>query len=153
MLFFSLVDLASSRHTSPSPSLSPSPFVFFCPSPVAVVTSRGKLSGGEIEVREGGGEEGKAKGGGGGCFRFLGEGTTAALLPPFSFFFLFFLISALHLPKPCSPYRSLTNYLLSFASLSSLSSHSVAFCCFIFFCYRLRSQFFNHLPWYFHFHL
>lgn len=152
MLFFSLVDLASSRHTSPSPSLSPSPFVFFCPSPVAVVTSRGKLSGGEIEVREGGGEEGKAKGGGG-LFQVSGWRNHSRSSSTFFFLLFFFLISAPHLPKPCSPYRSLTNYLLSFASLSSLSSHSVAFCCFIFFCYRLRSQFFNHLPWYFHFHL
>lgn len=62
----------------------------------------------------------------GGCVGFLGKGTTAALPPPVSSSSLFFLSPLPHLaisPKPCSPYRSLANYFLFFASSSVCSLH------------------------------
>lgn len=121
----SVVDLAANRHTS----LSLAHFVF-CPSPVAVVTSRGNWSGGgEMRGKE------QERRGGGGCVGFLGERTTVVHPPPPPLPLLFFYHHYHISPKPALLIDPSCNYSLSFGSFSSSTR------CFflILFCFSLFS--------------
>lgn len=84
--------------------------LIFCPSPVAVVTSRGELSGRRLKGEREGGEI-REEGKGGSYVGFLGKGTKAAVLPPCSsssLFFFFYLHCHIFqsLQKPFAPDRS-----------------------------------------------